>query len=43
MDQVGYFRILLWHLDPLRTSAFVPLPRWIHVGDVYMAARLKNC
>ena len=22
-------RLTLWHLDPLRASAFVPLPRWI--------------
>ena len=23
------FRLTLWHLDPLRASAFVPLPHWI--------------
>ena len=22
--------LTLWHLDPLRASAFVPLPRWIN-------------
>ena len=22
-------QLTLWHLDPLRASAFVPLPRWI--------------
>ena len=22
-------RLTLWHLDPLRANAFVPLPRWI--------------
>ena len=22
-------QVTLWHLDPLRASAFVPLPRWI--------------
>ena len=22
-------QLILWHLDPFRTSAFVPLPRWI--------------
>ena len=22
-------KLTLWHLDPLRTSAFVPLPHWI--------------
>ena len=24
------FHLTLWHLDPLRASAFVPLPGWIH-------------
>ena len=23
-------QLSLWHLDPLRASAFVPLPNWIH-------------
>ena len=32
MVQAGVFQNLqlsLWHLDPLRASAFVPLPNWI--------------
>ena len=24
-------QLTLWHLDPLRANAFVPLPRWIKV------------
>ena len=25
----AYLHLALWHLDPLRASAFVQLPRWI--------------
>ena len=25
----SFLQLTLWHLDPLRASAFVPLPRWI--------------
>ena len=26
---IASLQLTLWHLDPRRTSAFVPLPRWI--------------
>ena len=28
-SKLASFQLTLWHLDPLRVNAFVPLPRWI--------------
>ena len=40
---VASLQLTLWHLDPLRASAFVPLPRWIQEKKAVVTGTGDDC